>query len=452
MKINPHRIKGSLLLGALLIFNFSQAQTDTLRVMAYNVLYYGDTPPCQGSHSAAHGYLSTIVSYSNPDIIGLDKMAAIPMFTGDHSGSAPAGFADSILQFSLNIAYPGRYAYCTYSNDAGADNIGILFYDQQKLGFINIISSYSNITDFNTYKLFYKSADLESTHDTIFLYITLNHTNSGSSSSDQSIRADQINGEMAGIQSLFTHLPNAINMGDFNTHKSSEVCYQTLVAPANPAFRYYDPPFSPDGDISYPADWDSNPSAFATYLTTSTRLSGMPNSCGSSGGGKSWYDHIFLSDAIAHNLNAISYIPHSYRTIGNDGNRVGKSINATPINTSAPGLVIDALYRMSNKYPVMVDLAVNPHTSDVKALAIEKVEVRIVNPVKDLLVLNFDNELIGKNISLQCINMLGQIMMSSTFSATNEAMRIPCTLRPGIYNLRISAGDKVVSNKVITKE
>src|ERR1700756_1734472 len=86
--------------------NTAMAQTDTLKVMTYNVLYYGDTPPCQGPHSVSHNYLKTIIAYTAADVIGLEKMAAIPMYTGDHSGTAPAGFADSIVQFALNAAFP----------------------------------------------------------------------------------------------------------------------------------------------------------------------------------------------------------------------------------------------------------------------------------------------------------------------------------------------------------
>ncbi len=446
------KINASLLCGALAILSDTAlAQADTLRAMTYNVLYYGDKPPCQGSHTESHGYLRTIVAYANPDIIGLNKMAAIPMFAGDHSGSAPVGFADSILRFSLNAAYPGKYAFCSYTNSSGADNISILFYNQLKLGFVNITDSYPNITDFNTYKLFYKSNDLATTHDTVFLYVTLNHDNSGSSSSDQAIRADQINGEMAGIQTHFSRLPNAINMGDFNTHKSSEACYQRLVAPANEAFRYYDPPFSPDGDVSYPADWDSNPSSFAPYLTTTTRLSNIPNSCGSNGGGKSWYDHIFISEALVYNQDGMRYIPHSYRTMGNDGNRVGKSVNDAPTNTSAPPDVIEAIFQMSNKYPVMVDLEINAQTAGVSKDLDQKEKVNVVNPVRELLVLNFSSELLGKDVTIQCTNMLGQIILHASFHITKEELEIPSVLAPGLYSLSISAG-QYICNKMVVKE
>ncbi len=434
--------------------NTSFAQADTLRVMAYNVLYYGDNPPCQGPHSASHGYLKTIVAYANPDVISLEKMAAIPIYAGDHSGTAPAGFADSVLTYALNAAWPGRYAYCTYTNTSGADNMSVLFYNQQKLGFVNIVSSYANITDFNTYKLYYKSADLATTHDSIFLYVTCNHDNSGSASSDAATRGTQIAGEMAQIETHFTHLPNMLNMGDFNTHNSSEACYQTLTTPADTNFRFYDPAFYPDADYTYPADWDDFPATYAGCLTTSTRLSGsVPNSCGTSGGGKSWFDHIFVSSSIINNNAGLNYIPHSYRTLGNDGNRVGISVNDAPANTSAPTAVIDALFQMSNKYPVMADLAVtSAHaTSRTSVQEPEERKITVANPVGNILAMNFSNDLIGKTVDVECVDMLGRLQVHTTIFIAGPAVQIPCTLSQGIYLLRITASNMPVAQMLFTK-
>ena len=440
-----------LLSGALIGFTCA-GQTDTLRVMAYNVLYYGDTPPCQGPHSDSHGYLKTIVSYANPDIIGLEKMAAIPMYPGDNSGTAPAGFADSILQFALNAAYPGRYDYCTYTNASGADNMSILFYDTQKLGFENIVSSYANITDFNTYKLYYKSADLATTHDSVFLYVTLNHDNSGSGTSDAATRGMQIAGEMAQIETHFTQLPNMLNMGDFNTHNSSEACYQTLTDPTDTSFRFYDMPFYPDAVYTYPADWDDNPGTYAPNLTTSTRLTSVPNGCGSTGGGKSWFDHIFVSSSIVNNEAGLSYIPHSYRTVGNDSNRVGISINAAPTNTSAPSAVIDALFQMSNKYPVMIDLALTSLPSSVAGLQKAGEEkVTVVNPVGGQLIIHFTND-VPDAVNVVCMDMLGRVQMNSVIHPSQAMTELPCTLAPGIYYLRFTTDDKIIGQTMITKE
>ena len=420
--------------------------------MTYNVLYYGDTPPCQGNHSTYHSYLKTIVSYTKPDLLGLEKMAAIPLYAGDHSGTAPIGFADSILQFALNSAFPSTYAYCTYTNTSGADNMSVLFYNKNKLGFHSITSNYSNITDFNTYKLYYKDTSLSTTHDTLFLYVTLNHTQSGTGSSTEAIRETQISGEMAQIATHFAHLPNMLNMGDFNTHHSIEACYQQLVAPSDTNFQFYDPPFYPDAHATYPADWDSNPSLYSNFLTTSTRLSSsIPNSCGTSGGAKSWYDHIFISSSILKNTNHIYYIPNSYRTIGNDGNRVGISINDLPTNSSEPSSVIDALFQMSNKYPVMIDLLINSTKVDVKKQNIEIAGFSISNPVyNEKLLLNIPQEYLHKDIRLECYDYLGRILFQSNFISNKTKMYFPITIAKGNYIMKLSSEGNPVLNTIIT--
>mgnify|MGYP001549939619 CR=1 FL=1 len=105
----------------------ANCQTDTLRVMAYNVLNYGQHPLCQGPNNKYHAYLDTIVQYANPDIIGLEKMGAIRVSPTDVSYSADIDFQDSILKYALNAAYPGRYTYCPFTNYSHNNDFSMLF-------------------------------------------------------------------------------------------------------------------------------------------------------------------------------------------------------------------------------------------------------------------------------------------------------------------------------------
>ncbi|XZF16226.1 hypothetical protein ACTHGU_08815 [Chitinophagaceae bacterium MMS25-I14] len=430
--------------------------------MAYNVLNYGQYPLCQGPDTTYHGYLKKIISYTSPDILGLEKMGSIKLDASDFHGTAPLGFGDSILKYALNAAYPGRYAYCTYTNASQADNMSVLFYNKQKLGFLGIVCSYGNVTDFNTYKLYYKDTNLAVTHDTTFLYVVLNHDQSGSSATTRNI---QIAGEMQQLQNRFTHLPNVINMGDFNTRNTSEGCYQTLVNPADTGYRFYDPPFYPDNNFSYPADWDSSPNNYTGFLTTSTRQSAsIPNSCGTSGGAKSWYDHIFLSSWILNNTNYISYLPHSYRTIGNDGHRLSVSINdnAATVNTSAPTDVIDALFQMSNKYPVAVKLLVRSNITGTSPVdpqvptAIVSVpqlhDISVINPVGEKLVIGFPAELMGQKVKLQCADVTGRVVLSNEIVVGNPAEQMACSLSEGVYFFKISTANGMAVYKTILKQ
>jgi len=431
----------------------SMAQKDTLRVMAYNVLYYGNG--CQGPNGNYHNYMKKIVSYANPDIFSMEKMAAIPVSHGDKYATAPYGFADSILEFALNAAFPGRYAYCPFTNNARGNNMAVLFYDKQKLGFVSIVSSYANITDFNTYKLYYKDPNLSSTHDTTFLYVLPTHDLSGDE--NEQARGAQIAEETRLTKQHFRRLPNMINMGDFNSRNSDEPFYQTLTAGADSNFRFSDPPFYPDSNLFYPANWDHN-GAFSAYMTTSTRESKeIPNTCGTGGGAKGWYDHIFLSPWIINNTNYIRYIPNSYRTIGNDGKRFKVSINDQ--NTSAPADVIEALYQMSNKYPVMVSLEVTSNTTGISPADPEipgvkvfvKEEASITNPVGDKMILHFPGDMNGQEITIACFDQAGGKQSEKTEMVKSEVMELRCNLKPGEYSIKITGHHNIILDTKFVK-
>lgn len=439
------------------------AQPDTLRVMAYNVLGYGQFSECQGPHSIYNAYLDTIVQFANPDIIGLEKMGSVQTSPTDFNYDAPIGFQDSILQNVLNPAFPGRFNFCQNTNYSASNTECLVFYNQQKLGYLGITCTYvsgSPNEDFNTQKFYYLDPNLSTTHDTTFLYLTDTHDISGST--DATERGAQIAAEMIDMKNHFTHLANMINMGDFNLRNTSEPLYQTLTNPADTDFRYYDPPFVPDALYTYPADWDDNPGSTAAFLTTSTRVSAtVPNACGTSGGGKDWFDHIFLSPWIINNANYISYVPHSCRVLGNDGHRVGVSINA-PANSSAPASVINSLYQMSNKYPILVDLLMWPNTtgtslpdpeilpSSVAGISENNGKITVVNPMTDKMILSCSSQFTGRHLSLQCVDMLGRTRMCETFIVSSSLVTIPCNLEPGVYSLRIADENTIVYRGMIS--
>lgn len=328
------------------------SRVDTLNVMAYNVLKYGDG--CQGSTAVLNGYLQTIVKYVRPDLFSFEKMAAFPP-----ASTLPANLADDVTLNALEPIFPGKYTYATPSNTANANNMSVLFYNKQKLTFFKTETLSANVTDFNLYKLYYNDSNLSITHDTTFLYVIVNHTQSGSSSTTRDLQVETV---MKSLRAKFAYLPNVINIGDFNTHNSYEAGYQAIVTSVDSATVMNDPPFYPDKSVPYPAEWENNTSAYARFLTTTTRaLTTIPNSCGTGGGAKSWYDHIFTSPWLVKGSNYMKYLPNSYQTIGNDGNRVGVDINSpTPvINSSVPAAVINALFRFSDKYPVSIKLIVS---------------------------------------------------------------------------------------------
>jgi len=325
-------------------------KTDTLKVMAYNVLNYGDM--CQGSTATLNGYFKTIIQYATPDLLSCEKMNSFPI-----SSTLPDNLAINIRDSVLNIDFPDRYSFAT-PTDVSGGGMSVLFYNKQKLTFVKTETLYQYITDFDLYKLYYNDPNLAITHDTTYIYVVVNHTQSGTPSTT---RDQQVSTYMATLRAKFACFPNLINMGDFNTANSYEAGYQSVITATDSTQRMSDPPFYPDQTVKYPAEWEDNASSYASQLTTTTRaLATVPNSCGTSGGAKSWYDHIFISPWLVKGSNYITYIPNSYNTIGNDGHRIGVDINSsTPqVNISAPAAVINALWQFSNKYPVTVKLLV----------------------------------------------------------------------------------------------
>jgi len=102
--------------------------------------------------------------------------------------------------------------------------------------------------------------------------------------------------------------------------------------------------------VSSPGNWNNN-SSYASIHTQSTR-SGIIGDGGSFGGMDDRFDFIFFTDDLVSGANKLTYVPNSYTAVGNDGNHFNKSINSSPINTSAPTNVIDALYIMSDHLPI----------------------------------------------------------------------------------------------------
>jgi len=422
------------------------SQQDTLKVMSYNVLNYGNY--CQGSPSQMHVYLRKIIAETEPDLLGLVKMQSIKRNATDNYGISPQGFGDSILQCALNPSHPGKYKYCPFTNTAAASTMDLLFYNGTKLGYLKTITLCTLISDFNLYKLYYKDPALALHPDTTFLYVLLNHTKSGTSSSQ---RDSQDSICLNYIRSSFRHLPNLVDMGDFNLHNTQEPGYQYMVQPADTNFRFFDTPFYPDQLLSYPIDWDTNPSLCPPYLTTSTRLSvSLPNNCGTGGGGKDWFDHIVLSPWIVYGQNYIHYLKGSYHTIGNDGHRTSISITDSSVvkNKSAPDSVIEALYQFSNKYPVMLSLVLSSNVTGQSLPDPDIIagiqppgdyrKISVLNPVKDRLCIRDLQRVMQGDITITWFDSMGRELDSQTIANEGEETCIASHHEPGIYFIRVN--------------
>ncbi len=437
------------------------AQQDTLTVMAYNVLHYGDG--CQGSNLYLHGQLKTIIQYADPDILGLVKAQAIDGIPSLSCGISPVGFADSIEANALNAAYPGQYSYATLTNQSCSNDMDILFYNQNKLGCVSVSILSTDQEDFDLYKLYYKDPFLTTTHDSTFLYVILNHTVSGSASAQRD-HQDSLN--INQLKNKFYHLPNLISMGDFNTRSSLEPGYVLYTQTTDTSFLFDDPPFHPDNKLTYPLSWRSNPIPSESELNVSTREFSVPNNCGDNGGAYDWYEHIFMSQWVTNNIDFIHYVKNSYQTIGNDGKRLGISINDSTShgkNVSAPLNILNAIFNLSDKYPIMAKFAVtydssgdgpaNPIINDVNSVTETTNNIRITNPVTDHFTIYFPSNMIGEKGTFALYDICGRLLSLEEISVNSSELTKDLTISPGIYLLRLNIGQQVSIHRIVkTKE
>jgi hypothetical protein len=410
----------------------AQASRDTIRVMAYNTLGFSYSSSCQGPIPPLYAGLKAIFQFANPDIIGLDKMQCTNISLSDHSGISPYYFPDTIISECFN----SNYSFCPFTDISGCnDGDGsILFYNNKKLVYVSTTNLYYGEEDIDLFKLYYNQW-LNGGADTTYLYVVLCHTISGSSSAG---RDSQDTTVINKLQRMFATMPNLIYMGDFNTHSSGEPGYAYITQTnANSNFIMNDPCFHPDAKLTYPISWQSNPAACSAELTTTTRSTTLPNSCGTTGGAMDWYDHILLSNSLVNGTDNITYIRNSYTTIGNDGNRRGVSVN-TGTNLSAPANVVNALFTFSDKYPVEVTLSVTPALS-VKNIQSEPGSVKINNPITtNNMTLYFAPFMNGKTITMNIYDMCGRDLYNSVFIINSSVITKDIPLTPGIYMLHFT--------------
>lgn len=426
----------------LLHFSAYSGGVDTLKILSYNTLNYGfpATQSCPGLLTfKKHVYLRDILKYTDPDIIGLVKMDALPAtFSTD---SVPDKVLDSVCYKC--------YGHSDYTVFSKYKKVNMLYFKKSKIGFVSTTVLYSgdgNVSDIDLHKLYYLSSNLPHTHDTQFINIILVHLLSGSGS-DQD-RATEIQGTMAYLKANYPALTNYIIMGDFNVQNSMESCYQQVVNPTDSNYKFYDP-------INQPGDWNTYPNKFAMYLTQSTRLNTIAD-CGANGGISERFDQILLTKNLIKGLDSIQYVNGSFKVIGQDGKHTGTSLNVSPTNKSAPAYIIDDLYNMSQHLPVELKLLVwekNAVITTAINTPVFENEIHIINPVDNKLYINAENATLFSNKSfiLNLFDIYGRTVLNTAFILKNENEFDLTGLRRGVYLLRLSNASGDVFNRKLIK-
>lgn len=416
------RKKFHLLLFLVLISISAHAQ-DTLTVMQYNLLYYGnynsgfaDCYETNNNTQRKDECIRTIVDFVKPDIFTVCEFGATQQLQ------------NNFLRHNLNINGADYWQSDNIINIAGSNIINHIFFDSRKMGLKRHVALRTNPRDTDLYELYLKTPSLAA-GDTIRLVCIVAHPKAGMGyESDRralmQIAMDYVN------QNYPTD--NVLIMGDFNMYGASEPGYRLLTQTySNPSICFMDP-LALVGGVG---EWNNN-SQFAPFHTQSTRS--YSDECFSSGGLDDRFDFILMADEIAFSYNHMRYVQGSYHAVGNDGYHFNMSVNQN-YNSSVPADVAEALYDSSDHLPVTMKIAVDVH------LGVDDNETQSLyatvapNPASDKAVVHFFNPSQGL-VQFEMYSLQGQLMQheSAEFSEGSQQLELSLEgLMKGFYLLRI---------------
>ena len=410
-------MRGKLLLFLnVLISGFCAAQsTDTIRICQYNLLNYGNSV---NPVTYKNPRLRTILNYVKPDIFGANEIRNDP--------SMSRTIRDSVLGQD--------WAYGSYINTNNEIQTNMLFWKKDRFGLKSQTSICHNLRDIIAYRLYYRDTSATPSTDTVFFTVIVAHLKASNTTPDAADRAletqavaNYLNAAAAG---------NYIFMGDLNLYGSSEQAYQNLVNNPTLAGRMYDP-------INRPGAW-SGASSFADIHTQSTRTSTFGDG-GVTGGLDDRFDHIMVSGAVMNNTYGMKYVASSYRTPGQDGRHLNRSLMDAPTNTSAPTNVIQALYEMSDHLPVQASFAMaRGRASHVAVTGVNNPGVQdvfAINPFTENITLVCSGYRNDQPLRVTLYSLMGSMLYTGEISmaaGSGQAVLHPdVSLPAGMYLLKV---------------
>ncbi len=416
----------TLALSFVSVAAFSQ---DTLKVMHYNLLNYGNiTSYCTATNNYLldkEQYLKTIIKYVKPDILSVNEI------------SNSTFIHQRLLDTCLNNDGVTKYAKSTYVNSTGSDLVVMLYYNKEKLAIAKQQVLASVTRDIILYKLYYKSPTLATLHDTAFINVIGAHFKAGSTTADEQSRAQETAAAMLWLTQN-AQPGDYLFLGDFNVYSSSEQAFQNLINYSNTNYRFYDP-------VNKIGSWNGN-SSYEAYHTQSTHTTS--NGCASTGGMDDRFDFILASSSVINGTNKYKYISGSYTTVGNDGNHFNTALN-NGTNNSVPANVLTALYNMSDHLPVTIKLKVNQQGASINEIDFSSM-VQISNPVLDELFLRqLSDEFVGAQYNI--IGMEGKIYTSGKIGFNSTETINISALAPGFYIFQLKSDGGNMANKKFIK-
>lgn len=427
--------KITLLISLIISFSALLAQNDTLKVMQYNLLNYGNnTGYCTTTNNNINdknGYIRTILTAYYPDILTVCEIG--------RGSNLPNDFLNNVL----NINGLNYWMTSAGSNTGNSSSlINCIFYNSTKLTLTGHHTAQTYTRDVDVYDFTFKNDD----SGKIQLTCVIAHLKAGTGSDNESKRKMMAENTMRYLEANYRER-NVLIMGDFNLYTSSEPAYQALTNQSTYPNSFFIDPLYPYGVGA----WNSNYN-YKDYHTQSTHKDNDSN-CHSSGGMDDRFDFILMSENIYGGRDGIRYIGGSYNALGNDGNRYNKSINY-PVNQAVSQAVADALYNNSDHIPVTMELVAYLN-EDVNEMNTNELSFDIFpNPASKEINIRFYQENLNRaNILL--INTLGQTVYSKDVfvnDCLSEHVINVENLPKGFYFLKITNADGLTNTSKIVVE
>jgi len=329
--------RGFLVFFLLINILFAHSQ-DTLKVMQYNLLNFGNfTDYCTLANNdpgAKVEWLKEIIDYSVPDIITVNEI------------TPNTYYHQLLLDDALNVSGRDYYEKSGTTNYNNSNIVNMLYFNGDKLGLAGQDAIVSIVRDINVYKLYYKQDGETKGRNNIYLYCIVAHLKAGSTASDKDKRAQMTADVMQYIEDHQITEP-CLMLGDFNMQNSSEQAWANLTQNPDPVYNFADP-------AGLVGNWHNN-GYYAEVHSQSTHTTS--NGCASTGGMDDRFDFILANAALSDPEGGVTIINNSFKTLGQDGQRLNGSL-INPPNNSAPANIINALYEMSDHLPVFINLKV----------------------------------------------------------------------------------------------
>jgi hypothetical protein len=185
---------------------------DTIAVMHYNVLNYGNTTTyCTQTNNnitTKAAAIGLICGYAKPDILTVNEMGA--------NSFAPTHFLNNVL----NINGINYYQSTFLTNLSGGDLANFLFFDARKFVFHSQYAIPTDVRDINVYHLYHNDPNLSVHQDTAFLVVITTHLKASNTAADAAARAATTKMLMDSAL-LWKDFPTILT-GDLNLYTASE--------------------------------------------------------------------------------------------------------------------------------------------------------------------------------------------------------------------------------------